>query len=202
MEIVGPQMGRLDQETAKLALLAKPADQKPASSAADRPAEITIKLIEDAVGGWRAKTAWEMIDAAAAGDAQEAIAQLDRLILAGESPVALMGQIAWRFRQLAAGARVAVQAVSPGGRVNLRQALEQVGVKTWQGAMDKAEGNLRQLGARRAAKLYRWLVEADVALKGSSSSGDRARLVIEQLFVRMSKQLAPRPTAAQQSALR
>jgi hypothetical protein len=68
--------------------------------------------------------------------------------------------------------------------------------------MDKAEGNLRQLGARRAAKLYRWLVEADVALKGSSSSGDRARLVIEQLFVRISKQLAPRPAAPQQSALR
>ncbi|HEY2146446.1 MAG TPA: hypothetical protein VGH32_00820, partial [Pirellulales bacterium] len=127
---------------------------------------------------------------------------LDRLILAVESPVALMGQIAWRFRQLAAAARIAVQTAGAGGRVNLRQALEQVGVKTWQGAMDKAEGNLRQLGARRAAKLYRWLVEADVALKGSSSSGDRARLVIEQLFVRMSKQLAPRPTAAQQSALR
>jgi DNA polymerase-3 subunit delta len=133
-----------------------------------------------------------MIDAAAAGDAKEALIQLERLILAGENPIALMGQIAWRFRQLAAAARIAVEAHGSGGRVNLRQALEQVGVKTWQGAMDKAEANLRQIGARRAAKLYRWLVEADVALKGSSSSSDRARLVLEQLFVRMSKQLAPR----------
>ena len=198
LEIVGPQMGRLDQETAKLSLLATatplpspaPTSLSPAPCPLP-PSKITIELIEDAVGGWRAKTAWEMIEAAAAGDAREALVQLDRLILAGESPVALMGQIAWRFRQLAGAARIAVRMQATGGRVNLRQALEQVGVKNWQGAMEKAEGNLRQLGARRAARLYRWLLEADLALKGSSSSGDRARLVLEQLFVRMSRQLSP-----------
>ncbi len=192
VEIVGPQMGRLDQETAKLSLLAA---REPAASGAAK-ATITIELINDAVGGWRAKTAWEMIDAAAAGDAREALIQLDRLILAGESPVALMGQIAWRFRQLAAAAQIAVQAQRAGQRVNLRHALEQVGVKTWQGAMEKAEANLRQLGARRAARLDRWLLDADLALKGSSSSGDRARLVLEQLFVRMSRQLSPAPPVA------
>jgi DNA polymerase III subunit delta len=199
VDIVGPQMGRLDQETAKLSLLAAaptPSPALPKTSAAKTSASITIDLIENAVGGWRAKTAWEMIDAAAAGDAREALLQLDRLILAGESPVALMGQIAWRFRQLAAAARITVQAQGAGQRVNLRHALEQVGVKTWQGAMEKAESNLRQLGARRAAKLYRWLLEADLALKGTSSSGDRARLVLEQLFARMSRQLSPAPATA------
>ncbi len=195
VEIVGPQMGRLDQETAKLSLLAA---REPAASGGAK-ASITVDLINDAVGGWRAKTAWDMIDAAAAGDAREALIQLDRLILAGESPVALMGQIAWRFRQLAAAAQIAVQAQRAGQRVNLRHALEQVGVKTWQGAMEKAEANLRQLGARRAARLDRWLMEADLALKGSSSSGDRARLVLEQLFVRMSRQLSPAPSAASAS---
>jgi DNA polymerase-3 subunit delta len=225
VEIVGPQMGRLDQETSKLSLLAsqpsltgpevgsrkseagrqqgagirlptsdlRPPSVQPPAGSGGANAPITIELIEDAVGGWRAKTAWEMIDSAAAGDVREALVQLDRLILAGESPVALMGQIAWRFRQLAAAARITVQAQAAGQRVNLRHALEQVGVKTWQGAMDKAEANLRQLGAHRAAKLYRWLLEADLALKGASSSGDRARLVLEQLFVRMSRHLAPAP---------
>ena len=72
--------------------------------------------------------------------------QLDRLILAGEHPVALMGQIAWRFRQLAGAARIALQMQAAGERVNLRQTLTQVGVKNWQGAMEKAEANLRQLG--------------------------------------------------------
>jgi DNA polymerase-3 subunit delta len=209
VEIVGPQMGRLDQETAKLSLLAvgvpplggapakagTPTVREPAASGGAKAA-ISVELINDAVGGWRAKTAWEMIDAAAAGDAREALVQLDRLILAGESPVALMGQIAWRFRQLASAAQIAVQAQRAGCRVNLRQALEQVGVKNWQGAMEKAEANLRQLGARRAARLDRWLLEADLALKGSSSSGDRARLVLEQLFVHMSRQLSPAPPAA------
>jgi DNA polymerase III subunit delta len=207
VEIVGPQMGRLDQETAKLSLLAGvgvPPSGGGAPAPAGRPTKggtptITVDLINDAVGGWRARTAWDMIDAAAAGDAREALIQLDRLILAGESPVALMGQIAWRFRQLAAAAQIAVQAQRAGQRVNLRHALEQVGVKTWQGAMEKAEANLRQLGARRAARLDRWLLEADLALKGSSSSGDRARLVLEQLFVRMSRQLSPAPSAASAS---
>ncbi len=57
--------------------------------------------------------------------------------------------------------------------------------------MDAAEAQLRQLGPRRAGQLYRWLLEADLALKGGSSSGDRERLVLEQLIVRMSRQLAP-----------
>ncbi|HEV3415781.1 MAG TPA: hypothetical protein VG056_03175 [Pirellulales bacterium] len=215
LEIVGPQMGRLDQETAKLSLLAAaPAlpspdprsvsqgpDARPVPPRSTNPPPITVQLIEDAVGGWRAKTAWEMIDAAAAGGAREALIQLDRLILAGESPVALMGQIAWRFRQLAGAARIVMQSQAAGQRVNLRQALEQVGVKTWQGAMDKAEANLRQLGARRAGQLYSWLLDADLALKGSSSSGDRARLVLEQLFVRMSRQLSPaQPSARSEPA--
>jgi len=92
-----------------------------------------------------------------------------------------MGQIAWRFRQLASAAQIAVQAQRAGQRVNLRQALEQRSVKNWQGAMEKAEANLRQLGAPAAPPAsIAWLLEADLALKGSSSSGDRARLVLEQ----------------------
>jgi DNA polymerase-3 subunit delta len=191
-------MGGLDQETAKLALVAAPlAPVAAPASAADKPrsagpAVITAQLVEQVVGGWRAKVAWDMIDAAASGDAREAMLQLDRLILAGESPIALMGQTAWRFRQLAAAARIATQSTAGGGRANVRQALAQAGVKTWPAAMDKAEANLRQLGARRATNLYRWLVEADLALKGSSSRDDRARIVLEKFFVRLSHQLGPR----------
>ncbi len=204
LEIVGPHMGGLDQETAKLALLAAPAVNKASaanapdapSPPAKSPAVITPQLIDESVGGWRAKVAWDMIDAAADGKTSEALAQLDRLILAGEHPVALMGQIAWRFRQLAAAARIVAQEQSSGRRANLRGALQEVGVKPWQGAMDRAVANLRQLGPRRAGKLYRWLLEADVALKGSSSAPDRARLVIEQFFARLSRQLSPSSAGA------
>ncbi len=213
MEIVGPQMGRLDQEIAKLSLIAAApggtgkhslpvptggghwqtslASGTPQQGQDDGAANITAELVDDAVGGWRAKTGWDLIEAAAKGDAQEAMVQLDRLILAGEHPVALLGQISSPLRRLAAAARIVTQDQAAGKRINLRQALEQAGVKAWPKAMDAAVAQMQQLGARRAGQLYRWLLEADLALKGSSSSGDRARLVIEQLIVRMSRQLAP-----------
>lgn len=186
MEIVGPQMGRLDQETAKLSLLvAAPTDQM--ADKAKRPA-ITVQLVEQAVGGWRAKTAWEMIDAAASGDAREALVQLDRLILAGENPIGLLAQMSSPLRRLAAATRIILAAQSAGRRIPVRTALEEAGVSKWPKAMDKADAQLRQLGVRRAGKLYDWLLEADLALKGSSSSPDRARLVLEQLIVRMRQQ--------------
>ncbi len=215
MQIVGPQMGRLDQETAKLANLVASESLVAPESAGDQsrvatgptsvtapapatrrglkasaPTGITIQLVEDVVGGWRAKKAWDMIDAAVEGNAAEALVQLDRLLLSGENPIALMGQMASSLRKFAAAARIVNQSQSAGRRINIRQALEQAGFKNWSGMMDKAESQIRQLGARRAGQLYRWLLEADLALKGSSSSGDRARLVLEQLIVRMSKQLA------------
>ena len=50
----------------------------------------------------------------------------------------------------------------------------------------KAESQLRQIGRTRAGKLYRWLLDADLALTGASSSPAKARLVLEQLLVRIS----------------
>jgi DNA polymerase-3 subunit delta len=57
--------------------------------------------------------------------------------------------------------------------------------------MERAERQLRQLGRERAARLYRWLLEADLALKGSHSAPHRARLVLEKLLVRMAKHFSP-----------
>jgi DNA polymerase-3 subunit delta len=187
LEIVGPQMGRLDQETAKLSLLVAPPAE---ATDKKKSAGITAQLVEQAVGGWRAKTAWEMIDAAAAGDAKAALVQLDRLILAGENPIGLLAQMASPLRRLAAATRIVRNAQAEGRRPQLRQALEEAGVSKWPKAMDKAEAQLRQLARRRAGKLYNWLLEADLALKGTSSSPDRARLMLEQLIVRMSRQQA------------
>jgi hypothetical protein len=69
--------------------------------------------------------------------------------------------------------------------------LVEAGVTPKKFVLDKTAGQLRQIGWQRAKQIYRWLLDADLALKGSSSSGDRARLVLEQLIVRLSKQLAP-----------
>ena len=55
--------------------------------------------------------------------------------------------------------------------------------------MQKAERQLKQLGRDRASQLYTWLVETDLALKGSHSSPELARLTLEHLVLRMDQRL-------------
>ena len=187
LEIVGPQLGRLDQELAKLSLLAN------ADGAKERT--ITRELVEQAVGGWRAKTAWVMIEAALEGNAAQALVQLDRLLLAGEEPIALLAMMGGSLRRMAAATRIIQQAEGERRRITLPQALQEAGVKPNKFILDKIAGQLRQVGRHRAAKIYPWLLEADLALKSTHSSHDRARLVLEQLIVRLSGQSAPQLTA-------
>lgn len=172
LQIVGPEMGLLDQELAKLA----------AAAGAQR---ISPDLVEQYVGGWRVKTTWDMLDAACEGKTREALSQLDSLLLSGESPIALLGQIGFTLRRFATAARLVRDAEREGKRTNLRQALEAAGVKPYPKMMDKAETQLRRLGRHRAAELFRWGLEADLALKGSNSSPPRARILLEQLVTRL-----------------
>jgi len=174
-EIVGPELGLLDQELAKLALLAGD-DRK-----------ITPEMVAKNVGGWRAKTTWEMLDAALDGHVAEAMQQLDRLLSSGEQPIGLLGQISASLRRFAAATRLVLQAEASRSRINLRGALEQAGIRSF--VLQKAERQLRCLGRHRGAKLYRWLLQADLDLKGQSSMPPR--LVLERLIIRIA---APQPT--------
>ena len=75
----------------------------------------------------------------------------------------------------------------------LRDALIQAGIQHWnRKGLEKAEKQLLQLGRQRAGQMYRWLLEADLALKGSHSTPHRARFVLEQLILRMAKLPAAR----------
>jgi len=179
LELTGPEFGLLDQEIAKLALFAGP------------DGAISEQIVRDVVGGWRAKTAWELVDAVASGDSAEALAQLDRLLLAGEHPNALLGPISWSLRRFAAATRAFQRAERHRQRMALPEALEKAGFFKWPpDAMRKAEANLKQMGRRRAALLYRWLLETDLALKGSHSSPEMARFALERLFVQLDRRLA------------
>jgi DNA polymerase-3 subunit delta len=171
VEMVGPELGLLDQELAKLALMA----------GSDKT--ITPELVSRAVGGWRAKTTWEMLDAALDGDPGGALGQLDRLLAAGEQPVALLGQISASLRRLAAATRLVLRAEATGRRVALGQALQQAGVRPIPFVMQKSERQLRRLGRSRGAQLYRWLLQADLDLKGASALPPR--LILERLILRL-----------------
>lgn len=169
-EMVGPELGLLDQELAKLAL----------SAGAD--GQITSAMLEKLVGSWRAKTAWEMLDAAMDGNTAAALTQVDRLIIAGEHPVAILAQISASLRRLAAATRIVLAAETSGKRVSVRDALERCGVKPF--VLEKSQRQLRRLGRHRGGRLYRWLLEADMQLKGDSALPPRA--VLERLLVRIS----------------
>ncbi|MDI9445678.1 MAG: DNA polymerase III subunit delta [Pirellulaceae bacterium] len=169
VEIVGPELGLLDQEIAKLAL------------AVPEGAAISAKLVAERVGSWRARTAWEMIDAALAGNLREALVQLDRLLRAGEAPLGILAQISATLRRLAAATRLVLSAEAQRQRVTLRSALAEAQVRTF--VLDKSERQLKHLGRDRGRQLYRWLLEADLALKGDSALP--GRLILENLLIRL-----------------
>jgi DNA polymerase-3 subunit delta len=174
VELVGPELGLLDQELAKMAL------------SAGSGGSITPEVVRRMVGSWRAKTTWDMLDAALDGNVPEALGQLDRLLLAGEAPIAVLGQISASLRRLAAATRLVLRAEAAGRRPALGAALERAGVKRF--VLEKTQRQLRQLGRHRGARLYRVLLQADLDLKGASALPPR--LVLERLIVWLSaKQL-------------
>lgn len=176
LEIIGAEFGLLDQSLSKLALFA------------GEGGKIDVQMVRDVVGGWRSQTIWELIDAAADGDAGEALKQLDRLLQAGEHPVALFGQISWSLRRFAAATRVYQEAERAKRRISVRDALIQAGIPHWNTkGLERAESQLKQLGRGRAGRIYQWLLETDLALKGSHSNPHRARFALERLFLRMAK---------------
>lgn len=185
LELVGPEFGLLEQELAKLALFVQQ----------DEP--VSVALVHEVVGGWRTKTAWELIEAAASGNTADAMRQLDSLLTAGQEPIALMGAIHWSLRRFATASRIIVRGERIGQPVAIAAALQQAGFRAWPaGALELAERQLLQLGRERSRKMYRWLLETDLALKGSHSTPDRARLIMEQLLVKMSHQLSPQRQSA------
>ena len=178
LDLVDPELGLLDQEVARLALLAGPGGS------------ITPQLVQANVGNWRTRSTWDMIDTATDGDARSALAQLDRLLVAGEDPIAILAQVASPLRRLAAANQLVARHERAGRRVSLRAVLEQAGCKKF--TLEKDEQRMRQIGRDRGQKLHRWLLDADLALKGASSSSGPARLVLEQLIVKLSKSADPR----------
>jgi DNA polymerase-3 subunit delta len=183
VDLLPLEPGIMFQEVARLAMLA------------DKKSGIDADLVRENVGGWRVRKTWDMIDAAADGNAAEALNQLDRLLAAGEDPFALLPQMASTFRRFAAAARTYEQSEQLRRRTSLYEALQQSGMPPFK--IKSAESQLKQIGRPRAKQLYHWLLAADLELKGYNSAKDRARRVLETLIVRLSKQAAPKRPVSQ-----
>lgn len=165
VELVGLDMGLLDQEIAKLATYV--------GSAAAISRDDVAKL----VGRSREAETFKMFDAIGDNRTADAVTILHRLYNEGADPLAILGAFSWQLRRLAAVGRAVTR-----GR-SLAAAMNQAGVQPW--AQHGVEKQLRHLGQRRIAKLYDWLVEADLAMK---SSGELPReVVLERLLIRLAR---------------
>lgn len=178
IELTECNVGRMEQELAKLALFA-----------VDQP--LDNNRIREIVGGWPAQTMWNAIDSATDGDAGVALEFLDQLVRSGEHPLALLGQISWSMRRYAEVFELTRRDLRNGRKVDLDRAIKQAGFRHWGGELDNASRRLKQLGRERVSQINRWLLDADLALKGSHSKKERGRLVLEKLFVKMSRELSP-----------
>src|SRR5262249_10815586 len=167
VDLVGEEMGLLDQELAKLAVYV-----------GDK-ARIDASDVDALVGNSREEKTWQIFDLIGAGKTGEALTLLQRLFDKGEGPMKLVGAFSFQLRRLAQAARGVALGTS------LSTALEDAGVAPF--AVRSAEGQLRHLGRCRADRLYDWLLEADLGLKGGSALPPRT--LLERLVVRLA---APR----------
>lgn len=181
LEIVGPNFGMIDQELAKLAVMAAPGTK------------ITPQFVRESIAGWRGQTAWEMIDMAIAGAMPRALLLLDRLLQTGEHPIGILAQCSFTLRRLATAVRIVEIGEEKGKKANLREALREAGVNDWPaGNLEKSEKALRRLGRKRSRELFHQLLELDLSLKGSRSGDDRARFAMESLLFSLGAVTAPR----------
>jgi DNA polymerase-3 subunit delta len=174
VQLVGADMGQLDQELAKLAVYVGQAGR------------IDVGDVDRLVGRSRAENTWKIFDAIAQGQAAEALAILDRALDQGEEPLRILGAFSMQLRRLAQAARLTEMGVT------LRAALEQVGVSSFN--LKGCEQQLRHLGRRRTDRLYDWLLEADLGLKGASQLPPRT--LLEKLVVRLARKNPPAPSRA------
>jgi DNA polymerase III subunit delta len=163
VDLIGADMGVLDQELAKLAVYV-----------GDAP-KIEARDVDRLVGRSRAENTWIIFEAMASGKPADSLAVLDRLFDQGEDAMRILGAFSLQLRRLAQAHRLHQQ-----GR-SLAAALEAAGVPPF--AVKGCEGQMRHLGQRRLDRLYEWLLEVDQGLKGGSQLP--SRVLLERLVVRL-----------------
>lgn len=166
VNLVGADMGMLDQELTKVALYV-----------GDRSSRIEAKDVDKLVGASREEQTWQIFDMIGSGKTGEALAHLDRLLTQGEEPLKLLGAFSWQLRRLAQVGRLCTHNHS------LSQAMDRAGVQTF--ARKGVEQQLRHLGRNRLNHIFDWLLQVDMGIKGSSQLPPRT--LLERLVVLLAR---------------
>lgn len=169
IDLVGPELGLLDQNLAKLSLYV------------DAKTPVTEDHVNEYVGGWQTKSIWDLIDTAINGHSGAAIAQLDRLLQNGDAPQALFGQISWSLRRYAMAFDEAKRFTRHGKRLDVEEVMGSAGFR-FPPEKKKAMEQLKRIGREKGSQYYRILLECDLALKSSHSAMPRSRIALEKLI--------------------
>jgi DNA polymerase III subunit delta len=167
VDLVGPAMGLLDMELAKLA------------TAVGANAEITADDVTRLVAQTGKANVWHILDLIAAGQPARAFGLLARLLDGGDAPQEVFGALRSQLRKLAAVGRLVAsgQALGP--------AMESAKIPNYAVARQSAERQLKHLGGSRVGKLTDWLVEVELGMKGGSPLTPRAQL--ESLLAKLAR---------------
>ncbi len=163
VELAGSSLGLLRQEVEKLANYIGERDR------------ITPEDVRTLVGGWKAETTWDMLNAARDGKLGFALECLDKLLNAGEAPQRILGGINHTFR------RIAIATETSRGGKPLSAAVKAAGV--YYRDINAVQNYLRRIGRPKAELILHTLANADRDMKGRSRVPDRIQ--IERLLVRL-----------------
>lgn len=172
LELLGPAMGLIDTELAKLAVAVGPRG------------EIGAADVDRYVGRSRAADVFRILDAIGDGKPAEALSTLEEVFAEGTDPMAVLGALTAQLRKLATVARLHV-----GERQPLGPAMDAAGVPKWDKIRQGFEKQLRALGRARLDRLTEWLVELNLGLKGGSPLPERVQ--VERLVVKLARPRAP-----------
>ena len=173
VELIGPEVGILASEVAKLAVYV-----------GERQA-IRREDVAAMVGAGRVETIWRTLEAATTGQAREALDDLDRLLSAGESPVGLLAAISASLR------KIHYAGMLRRARRDLRDACREAGIPPYPGAIELTGRQHAHLGPARVAALPARLLRADLDLKGDSAL--EPRVVLEALLLELARPRSDRP---------
>lgn len=169
VDLVGADMGLLDQELLKLSIYV------------GQRAKIDVEDVDKLVGQNRAENTWKIFDLIAGNQPAEALALLDRLLEQGEEPIRIVGAFSMQLRRLGQAFRVHQ------GGASVTSALEQAGIPPF--GLKSAEQQMRHLGKRRLLKLHDWLLELNLDLRGGSALS--ARTLLERFLIRLARKMEP-----------
>jgi DNA polymerase III subunit delta len=166
VELVGADMGMLDQELNKLSLYVGEA------------AKIENADVDRLVGNSREENTWKIMDLIGSGQTGPALTLLSRLFSQGENEVKLLALVGFTLRKVVQAAFL-FQMGTP-----LQTALDQAGINHPAGRQG-AEQQMRHLGRQRLAQVYDLLIQTDLGIKGSSALPPRT--LLERLVVQLSR---------------